>query len=139
MWVCVCVLVFAVFSGIVPSVDKRFVFALDFFINPPRCPPPRHGLPRILLSIAFLHFLQELQELMFPAEHAPAPASAVAGGETSPAPASSMTAVFGAGAAKLDAASPGRGRGQDAVGVKLWVRLAQAPSQQMSALAARWV
>lgn len=28
---------------------------------------------------------------------------------------------------------------QDAVGVKLWVRLAQAPSQQMSALAARSV
>ena len=41
--------------------------------------------------------------------------------------------MVGAGAAKMEASA------KDAVGVKLWVRLAQAPSQQMSALAARYV
>ena len=47
------------------------------------------------------------------------------------AAAAASSAMLGAGAAKMD------GLVKDAVGVKLWVRLAQAPSQQMSVLAAR--
>lgn len=50
---------------------------------------------------------------------------------SSPAAAEAAAAMVGAGAAKMD------GLVKDAVGVKLWVRLAQAPSQQMSVLAAR--
>lgn len=78
---------------------------------------------------------------MFPSE-APKEASAGEGKtaddhEGTPAtssssvPAAAAAAMVGAGAAKMD------GLVKDAVGVKLWVRLAQAPSQQMSVLAAR--
>lgn len=47
---------------------------------------------------------------------------------------------IGAGAANLHlpASAEGSRVEQAAVGVKLWVRLAQAPSHQMSALAARY-
>lgn len=69
---------------------------------------------------------------MFPPEHAAA--SSVTGKGETPSSVTAVTAVtasLGAGAAKMG------GLVKDAVGVKLWVRLAQAPSQQMSALAAR--
>lgn len=77
---------------------------------------------------------------MFPSEHPAAtplsssssPSAAAASTGTEPAAsAQAAAALVGAGAAKMD------GLVRDAVGVKLWVRLAQAPSQQMSALAAR--
>lgn len=61
---------------------------------------------------------------MFPPEHSHAQPAAAAAAAAAPA-------VLGAGAAKMEASA------RDAVGVKLWVRLAQAPSHQMSALAAR--
>lgn len=73
---------------------------------------------------------------MFPPE-TPLEAAAENESETPPTASSSASsssataALLGAGAAKID------GLVKDAVGVKLWVRLAQAPSQQMSVLAAR--
>ncbi|CAN0499043.1 unnamed protein product, partial [Ectocarpus sp. 12 AP-2014] len=104
-------------------------------------------LPPLLLetAIALLSFhradanltpeLRELQELMFPSEHpAATPLSSSSSTGTEPAAsAEAAAALVGAGAAKMD------GLVRDAVGVKLWVRLAQAPSQQMSALAARHI
>ena len=79
---------------------------------------------------------------MFPPEHPPAASAreteSDAEDTVSPPPlatasssSSSSGALLGAGAAKME------GSARDAVGVKLWVRLAQAPSHQMSALAAR--
>lgn len=82
---------------------------------------------------------------MFPAEHPPATA-VPSDGNPSAAPSptgkrSTVTPKIGVGMAKLHLPSSEDGstrrEEQDAVGVKLWVRLAQAPSQQMSALAAR--
>lgn len=78
---------------------------------------------------------------MFPPEHPPTP-SAMEADSDAEDPVSSPTRItsssssssgtlLGAGAAKME------GSARDAVGVKLWVRLAQAPSHQMSALAAR--
>ncbi|CAM9911043.1 unnamed protein product, partial [Ectocarpus sp. 4 AP-2014] len=111
-------------------------------------------LPPLLLetAIALLSFhradanltpeLRELQGLMFPSEHpaatllSPSSSPSAAAASTGPEPAASAqaaAALVGAGAAKMD------GLVRDAVGVKLWVRLAQAPSQQMSALAARHI